>query len=144
MRNITMPIHFNFPEKIGLDQRTNLKRFILTIFKKEGKKAGLINYVFCSDDYILEINRSHLGHDYYTDIITFDLSEPNSTIIDAEIYISVDTVRDNAQRFNNTIRQELHRVVFHGVLHLCGYGDKTTSEKLIMTAKEDKYLDLYL
>ena len=144
MRNITMPIHFNFPEKIRLDERTNLKRFILTIFKKEGKKAGLINYVFCSDDYILEINRSHLGHDYYTDIITFDLSEPESTIIDAEIYISVDTVRDNAQRFNNTIRQELHRVVFHGVLHLCGYGDKTPSEKLIMTAKEDQYLDLYL
>lgn len=104
---------------------------------------GNLSYVFCSDDYLLDINRSFLQHDYYTDIITFDLTEPGSKKIDAEIYISVDTIRDNAQRFDTSITKELHRVIFHGVLHLCGYKDKTSKDQELMTRKEDHYLSLY-
>ena len=143
IRNITMSIEFNFPEKVSLANRTILKDFILSIFKKEKKKAGNISYVFCSDDYLLDINRSYLNHDYFTDIITFDLSESGSNSIDGEIYISVDTVRDNARRFKTSFSKELHRVMFHGVLHLCGYKDKSDNEQTAMTEKEDHYLHLY-
>ena len=138
-----MAIHFNFPEKITLANRLALKEFIASIFKKEKKQPGEISYVFCSDEYIIEINRSFLAHDYYTDIITFDLSEKGSKKIDAEIYISVDTIRDNASRFNTSVNQELHRVIFHGILHLCGYKDKTPEEQALMTKMEDKYLFQY-
>lgn len=138
-----MHIEFNFPAKVGLANRTELKKFIESIFRKEKKKPGTISYVFCSDDYLLDINRSYLNHDYYTDIITFDLSEPGSGIIDAEIYISIDTIRDNTKRFQTSINKELHRVIFHGVLHLCGYKDKTSKDQALMTQKEDHYLDLY-
>ncbi|RYD83098.1 MAG: rRNA maturation RNase YbeY [Sphingobacteriales bacterium] len=138
-----MAIEFNYQKKIALRQRTQLKAFLASIFKKEKKKFGSINYVFCSDEYLLDINRSFLNHDYFTDIITFDLSEPGATSIDAEIYISIDTIRDNAQRFNTTISKELHRVIFHGILHLCGYKDKTPKDQALMTKKEDYYLNLY-
>lgn len=138
-----MHIEFNFPAKVALTNRTELKQFIASIFKREKKKPGTISYVFCSDDYLLDINRSYLNHDYYTDIITFDLSEPGSGIIDAEIYISIDTIRDNAKRFDTSINKELHRVIFHGVLHLCGYKDKTPGDQKLMTEKEDHYLELY-
>lgn len=138
-----MPVEFNFLEKTTLSNRTELKSFILGIFKKEKKTAGLISYIFCSDTYLLEINRSFLQHDYYTDIITFDLSEPGSKEINAEIYISIDTIRDNAKRFHTSIQKELHRVIFHGVLHLCGYKDKSPKDQARMTSKEDYYLGLY-
>lgn len=138
-----MAIEFNFPEKIALPNRQWLKSFIESIFKKETKKAGSISFVFCSDAYILDINKSFLNHDYYTDIITFELSDPGAAMVDAEIYISIDTVRDNAKTFNTSIRKELHRVIFHGILHLCGYKDKTTAEKKLMTQKEDHYLAQY-
>ncbi|MFT3979179.1 MAG: rRNA maturation RNase YbeY [Ferruginibacter sp.] len=138
-----MAIHFNFPEKITLANRLALKEFILSIFKKEKRQPGDISYVFCSDKYILEINRSFLAHDYYTDIITFDLSEKGAKQIDAEIYISVDTIRDNASRYNTSINRELHRVIFHGILHLCGYKDKTPKDQALMTRMEDHYLSLY-
>ncbi len=143
MRKYTMPVEFNFPEKISLTDRARLKLFIASIFKKEKKSLGNLSYVFCSDDYLLEINRSFLQHDYYTDIITFDLTEPGSKKTDAEIYISVDTIRDNAQRFNTTITRELHRVIFHGVLHLCGYKDKSQKDQALMTRMEDHYLSKY-
>lgn len=97
-----------------------------------------MNYIFCSDKRILEINRQFLKHDYYTDIITFDLSE--SPKITAEIYISLDRVRDNAKTQATTLQSELHRVIFHGALHLCGYGDKTKEEVKIMRGKEEMYL----
>jgi rRNA maturation RNase YbeY len=138
-----MAIEFNFPENVTLANRSALKLFILSMLKKEKKKPGTISYVFCSDDFILEINRNFLNHNYFTDIITFDLSAPGSLVIDAEIYISVDTIRDNAKRFNTSISRELHRVIFHGILHLCGYKDKTVMEKKKMTKKEDYYLNLY-
>ncbi len=138
-----MAIEFNFQKKIVLANRSSLKDFILSIFRKEKKKAGNISYVFCSDEYLLQINSSFLNHDYFTDIITFDLSEPGSKSIDAEIYISVDTIRYNAERFDTSIKRELHRVIFHGILHLCGYNDKTAKDQALMTKKEDEYLQRY-
>lgn len=139
-----MNISFNFNSKISLQNRKDLKDFIFSVFKLENKTAASLSIVFCSDDFLLDINKSYLQHDYFTDIITFNLSAPKSRLIDGEIYISVDTIRDNAKRFQITIKQELHRVIFHGVLHLCGYNDKSTKEKELMTLKEDHYLDLYL
>ena len=136
-------IHFHFLKRShSLTHRTPLKTFIATLFKKEGKKLGDIHYIFCSDDYLLEINRQHLKHDYYTDIITFGLSDPGYPI-NAEIYISVDRVRDNARQFNDTFKKELHRVIFHGALHLCGYKDKKPRDQELMRKMEDKYLRLY-
>ncbi|HLZ87602.1 MAG TPA: rRNA maturation RNase YbeY [Puia sp.] len=135
-------IQFNFLEPISLADRTRLKRFIVSLFKKEKTPLKEIQYIFCSDPYILEINRQFLHHDYYTDIITFDLSEENHPI-NAEIYISVDRVRENAGQFASSVKTELQRVILHGALHLCGYGDKTTSEEKEMRKMEEKYLALY-
>ena len=125
----------------GLTQREYLKVFIGELFKKEKKALLNLNYIFCSDKRLLEINKQYLNHDYYTDIITFDLSETNETI--GEIYISIDRVKDNAKINGTSFRSELHRVIFHGALHLCGYGDKKPKEKALMTEKENKYLSLY-
>jgi probable rRNA maturation factor len=125
-----------------LTQRTILKAFIERLFKKEGKILGKIQYIFCSDDYLLDINRQYLQHDYYTDIITFDLSEPKQPI-NAEIYISIDRVKENAREFKTSFKRELHRVIFHGALHLCGYKDKKPKEEALMRKTEDKYLGLY-
>jgi len=136
-------VHFNFLKGISLRDRTKLQQFILSIFRKEGVKPGNINYIFCDDTYILEINQQYLQHNYYTDIITFDLSAPGSTTKDADIFISVDTVRDNAASFKSTLKQEIHRVIFHGVLHLCGYKDKTTTDAKLMRSKEEEYLGRY-
>lgn len=133
------PIRFFFENKsVSLRDRTRLKAFIKTLFKREGKKLDSVNYIFCSDKRILEINRQFLNHDYYTDIITFDLSE--SAQITAEIYISLDRVRDNAKTQATTLQSELHRVIFHGALHLCGYGDKTKAEVKVMRGKEESLL----
>ncbi|GGB10744.1 rRNA maturation RNase YbeY [Puia dinghuensis] len=136
-------IQFNFLESISLADRKRLKRFIASLFKKEATALAELNYIFCSDEYLLEINRQFLHHDYYTDIITFDLSEADH-LINAEIYISVDRVKDNAAHFGASVKRELHRVIFHGALHLCGYGDKTEKEQAIMRKMEEKYLAAYL
>lgn len=118
--------------------KTQLKVFLTNLFSKEGKKAGDIQYIFCSDDYLLEINREFLQHDYYTDIITFDLGGADE--VNAEIYISVDRVKDNASSLGESFRTEMLRVIFHGALHLCGYKDKTKSEITLMREKESEYL----
>lgn len=120
----------------------NLKAFIALIFKKEKRSLGSITYVFCSDDTILKINKDFLEHNFYTDIITFDLSEKPGPI-NAEVLISIDRIRDNAQRFKTTYKSEILRVMFHGALHLCGYGDKTDAESRKMRKKEDLYLNMY-
>lgn len=101
-----------------------------------------INYIFCTDNALLKINRQFLNHDFYTDIITFDLSE--STSVRAEVYISVDRVKDNAQEIGVSFKSEVHRVIFHGALHLCGYKDKSKKEKEKMRRKEEFYLKKYL
>lgn len=135
-------IQFNFLEPISLTERTRLKRFLVALFKRERKPMAELQYIFCSDPYLLEINRQFLQHDFYTDIITFDLSEKGQPT-SGEIYISVDRVRDNAQNFDSSLKKELHRVIFHGALHLCGFKDKSPKEELEMRKMEEKYLALY-
>ena len=132
-----------FYEKRGfpLENRNVLKSFIESVFKKEKKKLSSLNYIFCSDKRLLEINRTYLKHDYLTDIITFDLSEGPATT--AEVYISVDRVKENARNNKVSFKNELHRVIFHGALHLCGYKDKKKEEIAVMRLKEDQYLSKY-
>ncbi len=134
---------FFFQEtKITLSERKRLKAFIDKIFKKNGKGLKTLSYVFCTDHFLLEINRKFLQHDYYTDIVTFDLSNSDKEV-EGDIYISVDRVRENARNFNRTIKEELHRVIFHGALHLCGFKDNTKKGKEKMTSIEDKCLKQY-
>ncbi|HLI92988.1 MAG TPA: rRNA maturation RNase YbeY [Puia sp.] len=139
---ISPTIRFHFLKKVELRDRSRLKAAVVSLFRAERRKLGEIRYIFCSDKYLLDINRRFLGHDYYTDIITFPLSEPSQPVV-AEVYISVDRVRDNAARFHNPLKTELLRVIFHGALHLCGYGDKTAREQVKMRALEDKYVLLF-
>jgi probable rRNA maturation factor len=119
-----------------------LKAFIGQIFNKEAVKLKSITYIFCSDDYLLKLNKGFLKHNYYTDILTFDLSNQKN-VVEGEIYISIDRVMENAENMKISFKKELHRVIFHGALHLCGYKDKTKKEILEMRAQEDKYLQLY-
>ena len=101
---------------------------------------GEVGYLFVNDDKILEVNREYLGHDYYTDIITFDYDEDD--VINGDLVISLDTVRTNAEQFDKSYDDELHRVIIHGILHLCGINDKGPGEREIMEANEDRALDL--
>ena len=125
-----------------LAERKKLRSFIEMLFKREKKSLNSLNYIFCSDKFLLDINRRFLKHDNYTDIITFNLSDKPKKI-EGEIYISIDRVRDNAKKIRTSIKEELHRVIFHGALHLCGYNDKTTNGKKDMTSAENKYLKMY-
>jgi rRNA maturation RNase YbeY len=129
--------------KLALLGKTTIQSFVETIFKKEKTKLAHINYVFCSDAYLLNINRDFLEHDYYTDIITFGLSESGQPV-EAEIYISIDRVKDNASQLGISFKEEMLRVIFHGALHLCGYKDKKKSEVALMRQKENHYLTTYL
>ena len=104
------------------------------------KKVGEIAYIFCSDEKILEVNRQYLEHDYYTDIITFDYTEGNR--ISGDLFISLDTVRTNAEQFGQPYERELHRVIIHGILHLCGINDKGPGEREIMEEAENKALEM--
>ena len=122
--------------------KKSIKDLIKQIFLKEGKVLGRLQYVFCQDDYLLQINQSHLQHDYYTDIITFDLSDTLDETV-GEIYISIDRVKENSTQHETIFDQELLRVIFHGALHLCGYRDKTKREITIMRQKEEEYLLLF-
>ena len=105
-----------------------------------GRKVGDIAYIFCSDERILEVNREYLQHDYYTDIITFDYDEGD--LISGDLFISLDTVRTNAEQFGQPYERELYRVIIHGILHLCGIDDKGPGEREIMEAAENKALAL--
>ena len=122
-----------------LAAKTSLKKFISTSFEKDAKKRLSVSYVFCSDEYLLRINQDFLKHDYYTDIITFPLSETDQKV-EAEIYISIDRVRENALKLKAPFEQELLRVIFHGVLHLIGYKDKTATQKEQMRKAEEKWI----
>jgi rRNA maturation RNase YbeY len=114
--------------------------WIRAVAASYGKKVGEIGYLFCNDEKILEVNNEYLGHDYYTDIITFDYCEGD--IINGDIVISLDTVRTNAEQFGKDYDEELHRVIIHGVLHLCGINDKGPGEREIMEAAENSALAL--
>jgi rRNA maturation RNase YbeY len=141
---MSMSISFNKADKNAtLANRTALKAFIEKAIKKEGLRIETLQYIFCSDKYILGINKSYLQHDYYTDIISFDLSETNGSLI-GEVYISIDRVKDNAKTHKTSLKEELLRVIFHGALHFCGYKDKKPADIKKMRAQEDKWLKSYL
>ena len=137
-----IPIHF-FSEDTAykLKEKILVRNWIRDTIIAEGYSLGELNFIFSSDDYLLDINKQYLNHDTYTDIITFDNSDTEKLII-GDIFISIDRVRENYKKFEVTERDELHRVMIHGTLHLLGYPDKGTKAKKIMTAKEDHYLSL--
>lgn len=132
-------IFFHYADrKLITKGKKKIKEVVGIIFKKEKVNFDRLDYIFCSDDFLLDMNKTFLKHDYYTDIITFNLSD--SSNIKGEIYISIDRVKDNAKSNKQDFYQELARVIFHGALHLCGYADKKKKEKAIMRSKEDFYL----
>lgn len=132
-------IHFTTDsvEMPALDER-KVNRWIKSVAADYGFGVGNINYIFCSDERELAVNREFLGHDYYTDVITFDYS--TASVLNGDIFISLDTVRSNAEMVGVPFEQELMRILIHGVLHLTGQGDKTPETKAEMTAKEEKAL----
>jgi len=121
-----------------LASKKKLRDWITKTIQNEKLETGEISYIFCSDEYLHEMNVKYLDHDTYTDIITFDYTDDK--LVSGDLFISYDRVKQNAKTFNDLVKNELHRVMIHGVLHLCGYGDKTESEKKIMRSKEDYYL----
>lgn len=121
-----------------LDER-KIGKWIRAVAADYGFAVGNINYIFCSDERELAVNREFLGHDYYTDVITFDYSTAQT--LNGDIFISLDTVRSNAEMVGEPYEKELHRIIIHGVLHLTGQGDKTPETKAQMTAKEEKALE---
>jgi len=136
-------VYFYYPEKkYRIEDRCGLKQAISELFWKERREVGRINYIFCSDEYLLLINRQHLNHDYYTDIITFDLSSDPANVV-SDIYVSVDRVFENAKTLGIPRSRELVRVIFHGALHLCGYKDKSRNDISVMRRKENYYLKQY-
>lgn len=114
--------------------------WIRAVAAQYGKRVGDVGYFFCNDEKILEVNREYLGHDYYTDIITFDYTEEDT--LNGDIVISLDTVKSNAEKFKKAYDEELHRVIIHGILHLCGINDKGKGEREIMEAAENRALEL--
>ena len=123
-----------------LKHKLKLKQWVTLITEKEKHRVGIINYVFCNDDELLEINLKHLNHNTLTDIITFDYTEGN--VISSDIFISIERVKDNATKFKVTFEEELHRVLIHGILHLCGYKDKSKIDAELMRKKENWALRL--
>lgn len=125
-----------------LKGKQKIRSWIDETITKEKKRPGSINYIFCSDDYLFEINETYLNHTYFTDIITFDNSE-SSEEISGDIFISIERIKENAVIFKSKLFLELLRVIIHGILHLIGYHDLSKAEKEIMRAKEDYYLSLF-
>ena len=129
------PFHF--------EQRNRLKTFLKGLLRREGKSLDTINYIFCTDEYLLSLNKTHLKHNTLTDIITFEYNEVGESLL-SDIYISIDRVKENATLFNSSFKRELHRVIFHGALHLCGFKDKTPEQSQLMRRKEEEYLHKWL
>lgn len=134
-------IQFVFEDvKFTLSERLRLKAWIKEVVSSYGMKTGNICYIFCNDDYILDVNKQYLNHDYYTDIITFDYDEDD--VISGDLFISIDTVKSNSIQFSTQFIDELHRVMIHGVLHLLGLKDKAPEDEKAMRLAEDKALAL--
>ncbi|MBC8051577.1 MAG: rRNA maturation RNase YbeY [Sphingobacteriaceae bacterium] len=135
-----LPVYF-FSEDIAytLKDKIKIRKWIKASILAEGKILKELNFIFCSDSYLLEINQHYLKHDTYTDIVTFDNSETSKDIA-GDIFISIERIKENAARFKASERDELHRVIIHGTLHLIGYTDKKKPHKQLMTSKEDHYL----
>lgn len=137
-----MPLYFHAEDvSFRLRDRRMHRAWLSTCIEHQGFELGEINLVFCSDEYLLEMNRNHLQHDYYTDIITFDYREGNT--VSGDLFISIDRVRENARSEKTAFGQELRRVMVHGLLHIMGQGDKSPEEALEMRALEDSFLTLY-
>ncbi len=131
-----------FTEDISytIRNKKHLKKWITQSIENESLKCGDINFIFCSDKYLLEINENYLQHFDLTDVITFDYSE--NEIVSGDIFLSLERIRENARLFHQKTKDEIHRIMIHGVLHLMGYHDKKPKEKILMTEKEDYYLSL--
>ncbi len=134
---------FNLETTFNLSSKQKISVWILNTFQKENiAKEIVLSIIFCSDNALLDINKKFLKHDFYTDIITFPIEE-TETVFEAELYISLDRVEDNAKKYDKLFENELHRVIIHGVLHLCGYHDKSENEQREMRSKEDFYLKVF-
>lgn len=134
-------ISFNYETDFLLDNETQFSDWISRVILSENKKEGDINYIFCDDEYILEINKQYLDHDYYTDIISFDYSVGNE--LNGDIFVSIERVKENATDFNATFDEELKRVIIHGILHYCGYKDKSEEDEALMRSKEDEKTKMF-
>jgi rRNA maturation RNase YbeY len=137
---VSSPIQF-FSEDIQftLKKKTNIRKWLKEVIREEKKTPWYINFIFCSDDYLLELNKSYLQHETLTDILTFPyLDDPDT--ISGDIFISIERVKENADKFRQNFEKELQRVMVHGVLHLTGYSDHEKKKKKIMTEREDYYL----
>jgi len=137
-----MPINYQSQDiKFVLKEKRKISRWINDVIKSHQKKLGNVSYIFCSNEYILELNQKYLNHNYFTDIITFDYCSDNK--VEGDIFISVDTVLDNSHRFKTNFNDELLRVIIHGVLHLVGFSDKTAKQQKQMRVLEDKALSIF-
>ena len=134
-------ISFNYETEFELQNESDFSKWLSEVILSENKKEGEINYIFCDDDYLLEINQQYLDHDTLTDIISFDYSVGNE--INGDVFVSVERVKENASDYNVTFHEEIQRVLVHGILHYCGYKDKTESDELIMRAKEEEKMKMF-
>lgn len=134
-------INFNYETDFELDNEGAIEQWLQLVIKSEGKKEGEINYIFCDDDYLYKINVEYLQHNTLTDIISFDYSIGNE--LNGDIFISVERVKENALDFNVEFSEELKRVLVHGILHYCGYKDKSESDEVLMRNKEDEKIALF-
>jgi len=135
-------IHFFYEDCLPFNQILQKKLDKTTqLVEKEGFKQGELSVIFCSDDYLLSLNKTYLNHDYFTDIITFSYNEEG--IVSGDLFISVDRTRDNAEKNNVSISNELARLVIHGMLHLCGFNDKSQEEIKVIRNKEEEYLKMF-
>lgn len=135
-----MAVHFHTEDVSFKPSSPKLiKDWVKSVIQAEGYKLGTVNYIFCSDPYLLKVNQDYLNHDYYTDIITFNMSDIEDTL-SADIFISIDRVRQNAVELGQPFDNELYRVIIHGILHLVGYDDKTEKAKKIMRNTENQYI----
>lgn len=133
-------ILYNSETDFILNQAENISGWITKTIESESKSEGDISYIFCDDDYLLDINVKYLKHNTLTDIISFDYTDDG--LISGDVFVSIDRVKENAEKFNVSFQDELHRVMIHGILHFCGYKDKTKEEEQLMRSKEDYYLSL--
>ncbi len=136
----SLEFHFQDYEEFPFPEN-KIRKWILFLIKNENQKAGILNFIFCSDDFLSSMNMDYLQHDTLTDIITFDYSNEFNSI-SGDIFISIDRIKENADNFAKPFLNELCRIIAHGVLHICGYGDKQVNEKAVMQDKEDYYLSL--
>ncbi len=134
-------INFNYENEFNLDNEGVISNWLSQVIVSEKKKEGEINYIFCDDEYLLKINLEYLNHDTLTDIISFDYTVGNE--INGDIFISVERVQDNANDFEVSFEEELRRVLVHGVLHYCGYKDKSEQDEVLMRSKEDEKLAMF-